>query len=392
MKRAVSLVLAMSFVCMACAPSAPATPATAAPATAAPAAAPTAAPKPAAATPVGTTQASASAASGGTRISGKPSGAPLNPPVHLNVADNQTLATADAFIARDRGYYQQEGLDVQLIQLIGTPTIIQALATSQVDFAMTNPDPALFNALARGLDIKLLAALTRNKAGDHIASFLVRQDLIDSGQFHTAKDLKGKIVGVPAMQSQFYVNLVMQQDGLSADDVQVKPFQQASDLVSAFASKSIDAGWTPDPITTVIQSQGLAKAVYVTGDLFPGAVGVALGMSPNIMQTNPEAAQRFIYATLRAHRDYYHAFIAKDTDKSTLVQILSSDTPVKDPKLYDTIGLASVELVPTMDTASWDVLQDYFVKIGLQEQKVDIGKYVDNSFVQKAADALGPDQ
>jgi NitT/TauT family transport system substrate-binding protein len=309
--------------------------------------------------------------------------------VHLKVVDNQTLATADAFIARDRGYYQQEGLDVELIQLQGTPSIIQALATSQVDFAMTNPDPALFNALARGLNISLLAALTRNRPGDHIASFLVRSDIMDSGQFHSPKDLQGKIVGVPAVQSQFYVNLVMQKDGLTADDVQVKAFQQASDLVAAFASKSIDAGWTPDPITTVILSQGLAKAVYVTGDLFPGAVGVSLGMSPNIAQTHPEAVQRFVYATLRAHRDYYHAFIAKDTDTAPLVQILAADTPVKDPKLYDTIGLASVEPTPTMDDQSWNVLQDYFVKIGLQQQKVDLTRFIDNSYIQKAADALG---
>ena len=311
--------------------------------------------------------------------------------MHLTVVDNQTLATADAFIARDRGYYQQEGLDVELIQLIGTPSIIQALATSQVDFAMTNPDPALFNALARGLNITLMAALTRNRPGDHIASFLVRSDIVDSGQFHSPRDLKGKIVGVPAVQSQFYVNLVMQKDGLTADDVEVKPFQQASELVAAFASKSIDAGWTPDPITTVILSQGLAKTEYVTGDLFPGAVGVSLGMSPTIAQTHPDAVQRFVYATLRAHRDYYHAFIAKDTDKAPLVQILSADTPVKDPKLYDTIGLASVEPVPTMDDQSWNVLQDYFVKIGLQQQKVDLTKFIDNSYIQKAADALGAD-
>jgi NitT/TauT family transport system substrate-binding protein len=313
----------------------------------------------------------------------------LNPPVHLTVVDNQTLATADAFIARDRGYYQQEGLNVDLIQLVGTPSIIQALATSQVDFAMTNPDPALFNALARGLDIKLLAALTRNKPGDHIASFLVRTDLLDGGHFQSPKDLKGKVVGVPAVQSQFYVNLVMQKDGLTADDVQVKAFQQASDLVAAFASKTIDAGWTPDPITTVILSQGLAKAVYVTGDLFPGAVGVSLGMSPSILQTQPEAVQRFVYATLRAHRDYYHAFVAKDADKAPLVQILSSDTPVKDPGLYDTIGMATVDPVPTMDDQSWNVLQEYFVKIGLQQQKVELTPYIDNSFIQRAADQLG---
>lgn len=127
----------------------------------------------------------------------------------------------------------------------------------------------------------------------------------------------------------------------------------------------------------MIVSQGLARPVYVTGDLFPGAVGVSL--SRRIRRR----CSGFVYATLRAHREYYHAFIAKDTEKAPLVQILANDTPVKDPKLYDVIGLASLEPVPTMDDQSWNVLQDYFVKIGLQQQKVDLTKFIDNSYPPK---------
>ncbi len=223
-----------------------------------------------------------------------PSGAPLNPPAHLNVGDNLTLGVADIYIALDRGYYQQEGLDIALQPLSPPQLIIQSLATSQLDFAIVNPDPSLFNAFDRNLDMKLLAAITRNKPGDHPASFLVRSELIDSGQYHSPKDLKGKPVGVPALQSQFYVNLVMQKDGLTADDVDIKQFQSPSDLISAFASKAIDAGWTADPTVTQIESQGLAKVVYKTGDLFPGAVGAALTMSPTLATQQPDAAYRFV--------------------------------------------------------------------------------------------------
>jgi NitT/TauT family transport system substrate-binding protein len=319
----------------------------------------------------------------------EPSGPPLSPTVKVVVGDNQTLGVADAYIAYDRGYYKDEGLDIDLPQLGAPPVVIQALATSQINFAFTNPDPSLFNAFNRNLDMKLLAALTRNKPGDHPASFMVRSDLIDSGQYRSPKDLKGRPVGVPALQSQFYVNLVMQKDGLTAADVDVKQFQQTSDLISAFAGKVIDAGWTADPTVTQIVSQGLAKVVYVTGDLFPGAVGVTLAMSPNFASQQPDAAYRFVYATMRGHVDYYHAFIAKDVDKGPIIQILINHTPIKDPKLYDQIGLASVDLVPVMDTQSWDTLQSYFVQIGLEDQPADLASHVDNSYVQKAAQQLG---
>jgi NitT/TauT family transport system substrate-binding protein len=350
-----------------------------------PAASPSGAPSPSASA----SPAAAGSPAASVPLTTNPSGPPLNPPAHINFGDNQTLGVADIYIALDRGYYQQEGLSVDLQQLGAPQVTIQALATNQIDFAIANPDPSLFNAFDRNLDMKMLAAVTRNKPGDHPASFLVRSELLDSGQYTSPKDLKGKAVGIPALQSQFYVNLVMQKDGLTAADVDIKQFQQPSDLISAFASKSVDAGWTADPTVTQIESQGLARTVYKTGDLFPGAVGAALSMSPNYATQNPEAAYRFVYATMRGHLDYYHAFIAKDVDKAPIIQILINHTPIKDPALYDTIGLASVDAVPTMDTQSWEVLQSYFVQINLETHAADLASHVDNSYIQKAAQQMG---
>jgi len=161
------------------------------------------------------------------------------------------------------------------------------------------------------------------------------------------------------------------------------------DIPAAFASKSIDAAWNAEPSSSVAESQGFAKIVAVTGDVFPGAVGVALAVSPGFLQSQPEAAQRFVDATLRGHVDYYHAFMARDADKAPIVQILTSHTPIKNPALYDTIGLASVELNPHMDTTSWEVLQDYWVKVGLEQNKVDLARCVDNAYIDRAVQRLG---
>jgi len=48
-----------------------------------------------------------------------------------------------------------------------------------------------------------------------------------------------------------------------------------------------------------------------------------------------------------------------------------------------------VDVVPTMDTQSWEKLQDYFVQIGLEEHAADLASHVDNSYIQKAAQQLG---
>ncbi|MFI5267038.1 MAG: ABC transporter substrate-binding protein [Chloroflexota bacterium] len=307
--------------------------------------------------------------------------------------DNTTLGTAPVFIAYGQGYFIAEGLDVQLLPTPAIPQIIQALGASQISFATANPDPALFNALDRGLDIKLLTSLVTNKPGDKPAAFLVRQDLIDSGKFKSPKDLKGMSVGVPAAQSEFYADLFMKKDGLSGADLDFQILTPA-DILTAFANKSIAAAWNVDPINTNIEKQKLAKIVAVTGDLFPGAVGVALAVSPDFAKQQPEATQRFVNAFLRGLRDYYHAFFKKDIDKATLVQDLIKHTPVKDPALYDQIGFGGVDPNGTLDAkslATWDVLQDYFVRTKLQPKKIDLGKYLDQSYLNKSVQVLGTD-
>jgi NitT/TauT family transport system substrate-binding protein len=312
---------------------------------------------------------------------------PLSPPVKVTVGDNQTLGAASLYIAQERGYYREEGVEVDLNPM-PVATVLQSLATSQVAFALANPDPTLFNALDRGLDIRLVMALAQNQPGDKPAAFLVRKDLIDDGSYKSPKDLKGKKVAIPALQSQFYVNLFMSQDGLSAADVDLVTLN-VPDIPAAFASKSIDAAWNTEPSNTITEQQGWAKIVAATGDLLPGGVGSALALSPDFGRDQPEAAQRFVIATLRGMRDYYHAFIKKDVDKAPFVDILIAHTPIKDPKLYDVIGVNRIAPNPTVDFTTWKLLQDYYVKIGLQPRVVDANQYIDTSYIERALQVLG---
>jgi len=80
----------------------------------------------------------------------------------------------------------------------------------------------------------------------------------------------------------------MQQDGLSATDVELVNLN-GPDIPAAFASKTIDAAWNAEP-----------------------------------GKDQPEAAQRFVIATVRGMRDYYHSFIKKDVDASYVERALDA--------------------------------------------------------------------
>jgi NitT/TauT family transport system substrate-binding protein len=130
--------------------------------------------------------------------------------------------------------------------------------------------------------------------------------------------------------------------------------------------------------------------VFTTGQLFPGAVGAALVMSPQLGREQPDGVRRFMRAWLRGERDYWNTMIRGQGDRAALIQTLVDHTTIKDPDLYDQIGLAGVDPNASTDpTPSWAVFQEFYVRRGLLERPVDIEPYVDFSYVNDALDVLG---
>ena len=361
-----------------CAPAPANAPATSAPPaaepTTAPTAAPTAAGKPQAALPPQT-------------ASYTPT--PLNPRQSIRVMDNQVTSMVPIYVALDRGYFSQEGLDVDMQVLNDNSAIIQTLATNQSQFALTTPDPVIFNAIARDIDIKIVAPSTVNSQTDRPAQFIVREDLLDNGTVKTESDLRGLNVAVPAQSSQWYVEKTLSLGGLTLKDVNVTVIR-TPDVLAAFSSKAIDAAWVPEPVATAINAQGIGKTIRSTGELYPGAVAAALTMSPEFAREHPEAAQRFLNAYVRGARAYYFDWMLKQGDSASIVQSFVKHTTIKDPTLYDKIGLPSVDPnVSTDPTPSWNVFQDFFVRQGLQERKIDLSQYVDFTLLNRSLETLG---
>jgi NitT/TauT family transport system substrate-binding protein len=339
-------------------------------------------PAPAAPTTAPATPATASTATGAYTTT------PLNPRMPVVVMDNQVTSMVPVYLAYDRGFFSQEGLDVDLQVLNDNAAIIQTLATNQSQFAVTTPDPIIFNAIGRGIDIKIVAPSTVNGPTDRPAQFVVRKDLIDSGAYKSPADLRGLTVAAPAQSSEMYVERTLAQGGLTLKDVNVTVIR-TPDMLAGFQSKAIDAAWLPEPVATAVNAGGFGKTVASTGELFPGAVAAALLMSPQFFKDHPDAAQRFVTAYVRGARAYYQDLMKKG-DTAAVVKSFVTHTTIQDAALYDRIGLPSVDPNTLTDPAqSWSVFQDFFVRQGLQEQKIDLTSYVDFSLVNSALEKLG---
>jgi NitT/TauT family transport system substrate-binding protein len=315
--------------------------------------------------------------------------APPRPSIKVTAVDGGIVANIPFYEGIDKGYFAAEGIDLTLAPLSDASTSAQMVATNQAQFYIAVPDPVIFNALSRGVAVKLLVSSTTNSPTDHPAALMVRQDLIDSGRYKSAADLKGMTIAAGAQSAQFYVSRALAKGGLTLADANVVNVGGLPDEITALKNKNVDAAWEVEPLITGAERQGIARSVFGTGELYPGAVGAALIMSPNFERDNHEAAVRFLVAYLRGQRDYYHAINKKDADPGPVIESLTNHTLVKDPSLYQVMGVPSLDPNGTLDATSWDPFQDFYVSNGILDHKLDLSQYLDSSLVNEALDRIG---
>jgi 2-polyprenyl-6-methoxyphenol hydroxylase-like FAD-dependent oxidoreductase len=87
------------------------------------------------------------------------------PPLSVKVADPLNVSGAPIYLAQDLGYFRSEGLEVELVS-VTQAEVVQDVATGQLQFGLTLPSPFLFNALERGIAVRIVASGIVNQESD----------------------------------------------------------------------------------------------------------------------------------------------------------------------------------------------------------------------------------
>jgi NitT/TauT family transport system substrate-binding protein len=120
---------------------------------------------------------------------------PLNPPVTLMLGHIQALSAAPWYIGIARGYYKAQGIDLLLQRCDSGSGTLAPLGAGQLQVAASSLSAGLFNALGRGVAIKIVAddgSYYEPNWGQN--GMVGRKDLVDSGQVKSVTDLTGRKV------------------------------------------------------------------------------------------------------------------------------------------------------------------------------------------------------
>ena len=311
-------------------------------------------------------------------------------PLKVRLGGSAIGAEAGYFVAMDRGYFAEEGIEIDFVVFQRSSEQIPPLATGELQFGSITLDGSLFNAAQRDIELKIISYNSLLTPTHFTGGVVLRQDLLDSGRYREPADLKGMSIALSSLGAtpQMFTERILAWGGLTGDDV-TYPLLSFPDMVTAMANRAVDGAWLVEPFTAISQTRGIARTVASSGEAYPGAVTMVLVISPVFAQDQPDAARRFVTALLRGQRDYYRAIVLDQGGREEIYESIARHTPVKDLALYPRMGMHAIDPNGAMDERVLNDYQDYFVRMGTQQRKLDLGRIIDRSAVNGALDRLG---
>src|SRR5579862_6693984 len=139
------------------------------------------------------------------------------------VAVGVTNSTSDApiFIAERKGYFRDEGLDAKITEFRSAADMVAPLGAGQIEVGAGSASAGLYNAVARGIRIRIVADKASSPPGYGATKILVRRDHVESGRYRGIADLKGMrfAMNAPGVSNTSTLNTLLKSVGLKYSDV-----------------------------------------------------------------------------------------------------------------------------------------------------------------------------
>jgi NitT/TauT family transport system substrate-binding protein len=302
-----------------------------------------------------------------------------------------TISDSPLYIADDRGYLAEEGLELDRTVFDSAARMVPALAADQVDVGGGAISAGLFNAVGRGVDLRIVADKGSMQPGDRWNSIVVRKELLDSGAVRDWPDLRGRPVGIPSKGTGNEIVFArgLGTAGLTLADVDLRELG-LPDIGVGLANGSLDAGLQPEPLLTLGLDRGSFGLWKPQGDVTPGMQFTVLMYSGQFATQRADAARRYMVAYVRGLRDYYDAFVAHRTDPDALAEFIASYAHLSGPDLVK--RMAPVRFDPDGRVNGDSIVGDYqyYRDTGQVAAALDPASIVDHHFTDYAVSRLGP--
>jgi NitT/TauT family transport system substrate-binding protein len=290
-------------------------------------------------------------------------------------------------VAERKGYFKDEGLDVEIPDFAGGAKALQALVGGSADMVSGAYEHTI-NMAAKKQPIKAVVLQAK------YSSIVLVMPKERAAKYKSPKDLKGLKIGVtaPGSSTNMFVNNLLAKDGLKPTDVSIVGVGTGSGAFAAMEKGEIDALSNLDPVITQLESTGKFVAVADSRtekgmkEIYGGAYHASvIYVTDEYVRKNPNTVQAVVNAMVRADR-----WIAKASPQQ-IVDLMPAEYKAGNPSLYKE-GLLKNMIGYSEDGQMSMVAAENVYKVLKQFEpsvmaagKIDLAQTFDNSFAKKAA-------
>lgn len=290
----------------------------------------------------------------------------------VRVAYMQNYASLwEVATAINKGYFEEQGLDIKLYAFQDGPTEINAMESGSIDVAYIGPG-------AHKLCIQ-------GQASIFCFSHLGNADCVMGLKSHgvnSLKDLKGKKVAYASgTASETILKRALSSVGLTMDDIEAYDME-VSNMVSAMVSGSVDAcaAWSPSS-STIVSELGDDAQIFCTNTTFADEAAACEGWvcMPGYVEANSDILVRFTKALYEA-MDYGSQEANYDEVAGYVAEICGTDKAAALEQTGDGAWLDSKTLLKYLEDGTlkhyYEVQQKNFIDAGDIDKEVPVEDYV----------------
>lgn len=273
---------------------------------------------------------------------------------------------APQYVALEQGYFEDEGLDIELTLTSGADNVMAAVLSGDVNIGLSGSEATIYVYNKGEKDyIKTFAQLTQKDG-----SFIVSKEKIDD---FTLDDLKGKYIiggrlgGMPEMTLEY----ALKQNNIDPNkDLTIDTSIEFASMAGAFIGGTGDFVALFEPLATQVVNEGYGYKVAQLGTLTDNVPYTAYNARSSYLEENPDIIEKFDRAIQRG-LDFVHEKSSDEITKAIMDQF--PDTSYNDLKtaVESYLENDTWPKTTTFTKESFDHLQDIVIEAGQLDKKVN---------------------
>jgi len=302
-------------------------------------------------------------------------------------------SSAVLFVGAEKGYFKEFGIEPEFVFFEAAQPIAVAIASGDLEVGATGLTAGLYNIVAGGVPIWIVADKGREWPDHNLTALVVRKDLYDAG-VRTLRDLKGKKIGVTQIGSTFHYNVgrLLEKEGMAPGEVELVPLQSLGAVADALTAKRLDAVATAEPFVSRLETSGVGVTLIRTGDSLPWQIAVML--YADRFARDRARAVAFMKGYVKASRYDYDAVLRQKDGRiqpganhDEVVAITAKHTGASPDVIR--VGFPYQDRNGRFPAEDIEKQMTWWMRHGFMKATIPRREIVDTSFVEAAIKALG---